>query len=468
MRYTRTVDTVDSNLERYADLAIGVGLNLQRGQRLVIRAPIEAVELTRALAARAYAAGCPYVDVSYTDDQLQLVRFRHAPGDSFEEFPTWRVRGMIERAEEGAAFLTVSGGNPDLLKGQDPAKVATTMRVASEHSKPFSREYITNMRVSWCVIAAAVVPWAARVFPEAPAGERVGKLWDAIFQACRVDQPDPRQAWQRHIDALESRREYLNERAYTALRYGAPGTDLTVGLPDGHVWKGGIDHNARGTRFVPNIPTEEVFTMPHCRRVDGTVASTKPLNYGGRLIEDFSLTFEGGRVVRVEAESGAEVLEKLIATDEGAARLGEVALVPHGSPISGLGRLFYNTLFDENASSHAALGQAYTVCLNGAEAMSERQLADPGRQLQRDPRGLHDRLRAHGHRRRARRRLHRAGDARRRVGDPGAVIQVARARGSEQRIKSDLPSGTSDQRIRGAGEGTPTPSVPRAERGSQF
>ena len=375
MRYTRSVDT---NLERYADLAIGVGLNLQPGQRLVIRAPIEAVELTRALAARAYAAGCPYVDVSYTDDELQLVRFRHAPADSFEEFPTWRVRGMIERAEQGAAFLTVSGGNPDLLKGQDPARVATTLRVASEQSKPFSREYITTMRVSWCVIAAAVVPWAARVFPEAPAQEQVDRLWDAIFRACRVDRPDPREAWRRHIEALESRREYLNERAYTALRYTAPGTDLTVGLPAGHVWKGGIDHNAQGTRFVPNIPTEEVFTMPHSRRVDGKVASSKPLNYGGRLIEKFSLIFERGRVVRVEAESGAEVLEKLIETDAGAARLGEVALVPHRSPISSLGRLFYNTLFDENAASHFALGQAYTVCLNGGEAMSEQQLADAG------------------------------------------------------------------------------------------
>ena len=367
-----------TDLERYADLAIGVGLNLQPGQHLVIRAPIEAVELTRALAARAYAAGCPYVDVSYSDDQLQLVRFRHAPADSFKEFPTWRVRGMIERAEQGAAFLTVAGGNPDLLKGQDPERVATTMRVASEQSKPFSREYITTMRVSWCVISAAVAPWAARVFPEAPAQEQVERLWDAIFSACRVDQADPRAAWRRHIDALEARREYLNERAYTALRYAAPGTDLTVGLPDSHIWKGGIDYNAQGTRFVPNIPTEEVFTLPHSRQVDGTVAATKPLNYGGRLIENFSLTFERGRVVAVEAESGAEVLEKLIATDEGAARLGEIALVPHSSPISGFGLLFYNTLFDENASSHVALGQAYTVCLEGGEGMSQQQLADAG------------------------------------------------------------------------------------------
>ena len=176
-----------TDLERYADLAIGVGLNLQPGQHLVIRAPIEAVELTRALAARAYDGGCPYVDVSYSDDQLQLVRFRHAPADSFKEFPTWRVRGMIERAEQGAAFLTVAGGNPDLLKGQDPERVATTMRVASEQSKPFSREYITTMRVSWCVISAAVAPWAARVFPEAPAQEQVERLWDAIFALERCD-----------------------------------------------------------------------------------------------------------------------------------------------------------------------------------------------------------------------------------------------------------------------------------------
>ena len=369
---------VATNLERYADLAIDVGLNLQPGQRLVIRAPIEAAELTRALAARAYDAGSPYVDVSYSDDQLELVRFRHAPADSFEEFPAWRVRGMIERAEQGAAFLTVAGGDPDLLAGQDPERVATSLRVASEQSKPFSREYITTMRVSWCVIAAAVAPWAAQVFPEAPAREQVDKLWDAIFRACRVDQPDPRGAWRRHIDALEARREYLNERAFTALRYTAPGTELTVGLPDGHIWKGGIDHNAQGARFVPNIPTEEVFTMPHSRRVDGKASSTRPLNYGGRLIENFSLTFERGRVVGVEAESGAEVLEKLIETDAGAARLGEVALVPHNSPIASVGRLFYNTLFDENASSHIALGQAYTVCLSGADAMSEQQLAEAG------------------------------------------------------------------------------------------
>ena len=356
-----------------------MGLNLQPGQHLVIRAPIESAPLTRALAARAYDAGCPYVDVSYSDDQLQLVRFRHAPADSFGEFPAWRVKGMIERAEQGAAFLTVAGGNPDLLKGQDPERVATTMRAASEQSKPFSRGYITNMRVSWCVISAAVAPWAARVFPEAPAQEQVGRLWDAIFRACRVDQDDPAEAWRRHIDALEARREYL-----TRARLHRPALRRARHRP--HRRPAGRSrlegrHRPQRAGHKVRARTSPPRRCSRCRtvgRVDGKVSSTKPLNYGGRLIENFTLTFEGGRVVTVEAENGAEVLEKLIATDEGAARLGEVALVPHSSPISGLGRLFYNTLFDENASSHVALGQAYSVCLEGAEAMSEEQLTEAG------------------------------------------------------------------------------------------
>jgi aminopeptidase len=364
--------------EKYADLVIKVGLNLQKGQHLVIRSPIEAAELTRALTAKAYDVGCPYVDVSFADEELELIRFEHAPKDSFEEFPTWRVKGSIERAEQGAAFLSIAGNNPDLLKDQDPELVSLTRKVASEQSKPFSREFISTMKVSWCVISAAVAPWAARVFPEAPEDAQVGKLWDAIFQMCRLDGTDPTAAWQDHIETLERRRAYLNEKAYTALKYTAPGTDLTLGLPKGHIWKGGIDQNAVGTTFVPNIPTEEVFTLPDCNRTDGMVSSTKPLNYGGTLIDNFSLTFQDGKVVGVEAESGREMLKRLTETDEGAARLGEVALVPHSSPISKFGKLFYNTLFDENASNHVALGQAYNVCLENGEEMSEEAFSAAG------------------------------------------------------------------------------------------
>ena len=206
----------------------------------------------------------------------------------------------------------------------------------------------------------------------------MAQLWDAIFHACRVDQEDPTAAWEQRVDALERRRAYLNSRQYTALRYAAAGTELTVGLPEGHVWKGGVDHNAEWTRVVPNIPTEEVFTVPDRSRVDGTVTASKPLNYGGRLIQGFRVRFEGGRAVEVTAPEGGEILRRLIETDEGAARLGEIALVPHGSPISALGRVFYNTLFDENASNHVALGQSYSVCLDGGDEMSPEELEAAG------------------------------------------------------------------------------------------
>jgi aminopeptidase len=371
-------EALHERFEKYADLAIRVGLNLQEGQRLVIQAPVEAVELTRALTAKAYEVGCPYVDVVFSDEQLELIRFERAPRDSFEEFPMWRVKGMTERAAEGAAFLSIVGNNPELLKDQDPDLVALTRKIASEASKPLSRDYFSNMRVSWCVISAAVAPWAARVFPDAPDDQQVGKLWDAIFQMCHLDEADPTAVWQEHIKALERRRAYLNDKAYTALKYTAPGTDLTLGLPEGHIWKGGVDTNAKSTMFVPNLPTEEVFTMPHSQRTNGMVSSTKPLNYGGTLIDNFSLTFQDGRVVGVEAETGRDVLKKLVETDEGAARLGEVALVPQSSPISKFGRLFYNTLFDENASNHVALGQAYSVCLDRGETMEESEFTEAG------------------------------------------------------------------------------------------
>ena len=367
----------ESNLKKYGELAVRVGLNLQPDQRLIVRAPIPAAELVRAVAASAYDLGCRYVDVLYGDEQLELIRFEHAARDSFEEYPAWQVQGLAGRAKEGDAFLRVSGDDPELLKGQDPELVSLTRRIASEQSRPLL-DYITRMAVNWCVISAAVPPWAARVFPEAPAADRVGLLWDAIFRMCRIDAGDPAAAWKEHIDRLERRRELLTERPYSFLHYRAPGTDLTVGLPQGHVWRGAIDRSAAGTLFVPNLPTEEVFTMPHCRRTEGRVRSTKPLNYGGSLIEDFSVTFAEGRIVEVAAAQGEDILRNLVETDDGAARLGEIALVPHSSPVSQFGRLFYNTLFDENASSHVALGQAYNVCLENGAAMAEEEFSAAG------------------------------------------------------------------------------------------
>ncbi len=366
-----------NNLTKYAELTVKVGLNVQPGQQLVVSSPIEAIELTRAVVAAAYDAGCRYVDVIWRDEQIELVRFEHAPGDSFEEFPSWRIDGLVACAKRGDAFLSITGNNPDLLKDQDPDLVSLVRKVEAEHRQPFSA-LVSKSAMSWCVTSAAVEPWAARVFPEVNPAEQLDQLWDAIFKACRVDEDDPTRAWQIHIEELEHRRGYLNEKAYDSLRYEGPGTNLSVGLPDGHLWCGAAETNEEGTVFTPNIPTEEVFTMPHCRRVDGTVASTKPLNYGGSLIEDFSLTFSEGRVVEVQAGANERILRKLVETDEGAGRLGEIALVPDSSPISKTGLLFYNTLFDENASSHVALGRAYSICLEDGAQMEEKALNEAG------------------------------------------------------------------------------------------
>jgi aminopeptidase len=220
-------------------------------------------------------------------------------------------------------------------------------------------------------VAAAGAGWAARVFPQLPREQQVPRLWDAIGALCRLDRPDPVVAWEEHLKALALRRDYLNAKRYAALKYTGPGTELTIGLPEGHLWVSGRSESRSGIAFAPNLPTEEVFTMPHADRVDGTVRSTKPLSYGGTVIENFELTFAGGRVVRVAAERGQAVLQQLVDTDAGAARLGELALVPHGSPVAQSGLLFYNTLFDENAASHVALGSAYKFTMSGGENMDD-------------------------------------------------------------------------------------------------
>lgn len=362
--------TFDDKLSSYADLVAAVGLNLQAGQQLMATAPLDASPLLARVAAAAYKRGVRYVHPLYSDDAVTLARFNYAPKDSFDFYPEWLARGMLEALSQNGARLSVTGNDPDLLKGQDGDAIAASQKAAQTALKPFMG-LVMNDAVNWCVVAVATPAWANKVFPDAPEGERVGRLWDAIFKAVRADSADAVTAWQGHLKELEARRTHLNVRRYTALHYTAPGTDLMLGLADGHVWKGGASQNQAGTTFVPNLPTEEVFTAPHRARVEGTVRSSKPLSYGGQLIDDFSLTFREGRVVGVEAAQGKDALERLLATDEGATRLGEVALVPHSSPISQSGLLFYNTLFDENAASHLALGRAYRFCAEGGTAMSD-------------------------------------------------------------------------------------------------
>ena len=370
-------------LEAYGDLAVKVALNLQPGQRLIILGPLatgvsfEAAPLVRHIAASAYRAGASLVEVIWGDEALLLTRFAQAPRKSLGEFSNWMPKALAEHVESGNAVLSVYANDPDLLKNEAPEVVGALQQATSRAMMPF-RELISRNQTNWAVIAAAGTGWAAKVFPDRRPEDRVASLWDAINHMCRLDRPDPVAAWQTHIDELAARADYLNERRYSALRYAGPGTDLTIGLPAAHAWVSGHTISRSGISFTANLPTEEVFTIPHKDRVDGTVRSSKPLSYGGTLIEDFSVRFRDGRAVEVKAAKGEAVLRQLIETDPGAAHLGEIALVPHSSPVSQSGRLFYNTLFDENAATHVALGAAYKFTLRGAESMDDEAFAAAG------------------------------------------------------------------------------------------
>lgn len=368
---------IQERYEAYADLALDVGLSLQAGQRLWLSMPITAAPLARVIAAAAYRRGARYVEMVWSDDEMTLARFKHAPRDSFTEFPTWHSEAMLAGAKAGDAFLSVRGTDPKLLKDQDPDLVTTAQRVAAENRRPYLA-YITSHQVNWCVLSVPIPAWATQVFPDLDESAAMARLWDAISVACRLDQPDPVAAWNAHLTGLAQRAAQLTEAAYSALRFAGPGTDLIVGLVQGHRWIGGQSTTDSGITFTPNVPTEEVFSLPHKDRVDGVVTSTKPLNYGGNLIEGLRVRFEAGKIVEVTANAGQSVMQGLIDTDEGAARLGEVALVPASSPISTSGVLFYNTLFDENAASHVAVGKAYSECVEGGNDMADEELAACG------------------------------------------------------------------------------------------
>jgi aminopeptidase len=364
-------------LDRLAEVAVRVGLGLRPGQELILTAPLDAAPLVRRITEHAYRAGASLVTPIYSDDEAVLARFRLAPDESFDTAPGWLFDGMAAAYRRGAARLAVVGDDPALLASQDPDKVARANRARSQAYVP-ALELIAGFAINWTIVSYATPAWARAVFPGEPEDVAVARLWDAIFSASRIDGPDPVAQWQAHNRALATRTAILNERRYAALRFRGPGTDLTVGLADDHEWQGGATTAKNGVLCNANIPTEEVFTTPHRDRVDGVVRSTKPLSYQGTLIEDIAVRFEKGAIVEATASSGAEVLAKVIATDEGARRLGEVALVPYSSPISKSGLLFFNTLFDENAASHIALGQAYSKCIRGGGAMSEADLVARG------------------------------------------------------------------------------------------
>ncbi|HEV7718224.1 MAG TPA: aminopeptidase [Arsenicitalea sp.] len=365
-------------LDKLAQVAIHVGLQLQAGQDLVLTAPIAALPLVRRIAEHAYKAGAGLVTPIFSDEDLTLSRYRSAPSESFDKATGWLYEGMAKAFAGNAARLAISGDNPMLLSNEDPDKVARANRANSTAYKP-ALEKIVNFEINWNIVSYPNPSWAKQVFPNDPEEVAVKKLADAIFAASRVDVADPISAWRDHNAALRKRHSWLNGKSFAALHFTGPGTDLTVGLADQHEWHGGASTAKNGITCNPNIPTEEVFTTPHARRVDGYVRSTKPLSYQGTLIEDISVRFEGGQIVEAKASRGENVLNKVLDTDAGARRLGEVALVPHSSPISASGLLFFNTLFDENAACHIALGQCYSKCfVNGAKLSAEEIAAKGG------------------------------------------------------------------------------------------
>jgi aminopeptidase len=364
-------------LDRLAEVAIKIGLQLEPGQDLLLTAPAAALPLVRKVAEHAYKAGAGLVTPILSDEAVTLSRYRFGRDEGFDRAAGWLYEGMSKAFAANTARLAIVGDDPMLLSGQDPARVARASKANSIAYKP-ALERIVSFDINWNIIAYPSPSWAKQVFPEDEEDVAVAKLADAIFAASRVDNDDPIASWAKHNAALRLRTDWLNGQRFSALHYSGSGTDLTIGLADGHEWQGGASTAKNGITCNANIPTEEVFTTPHARRVEGHVVSSKPLSYQGSLIDGIAVRFEEGRIVEARATRGEEVLNKVLDTDDGARRLGEVALVPHSSPISKSGLLFFNTLFDENAACHIALGQCYSKCFVDGTRLQPEQIAAQG------------------------------------------------------------------------------------------
>lgn len=369
---------MNSSFEKYARLLVEMGVNVQKGQPLIIQAQIEEADFVRLLSKFAYERGASEVIFNWKDDALSRMRYQYAPDQVLQELPDWSFDRLKYYYEKNACLLSLTSSDPEALSGLDAGKLAMAMKAANEKMKPLDH-YTMNDELAWCVAALPGRAWASRVFPDLPPEEAKEKLWAAIQKTVRLDQDDPLSAWRDHIETLNARAKKLNDFHFQRLHYQSQnGTDLTVELPSKHLWMAAESHNQKGHRFIPNLPTEEIFTLPSRTGVEGRLCSTKPLSYNGNLIEDFVFDFHEGRVTNFTAKKGEKILGSLLDEDEGARRLGECALVPYDSPISRSGLLFFNTLFDENASCHFALGAAYPTCLEGGAKMSEEELKEAG------------------------------------------------------------------------------------------
>ncbi|ONI42412.1 peptidase M29 [Candidatus Epulonipiscium fishelsonii] len=368
---------MDNRVEKYAKLIIEMGVNIQEGQYLMINSPIETAYFARALTRFAYQRGAKKVYVEYHDELLLKLNYDYAPDEAFLEYPQWVAKGMETLGKNNCAFIRISASNPELLKDVDSKKISMANKTA-RIALAAHRKQVTNGEVAWCIASVPTPEWSQKVFPQLSQEDAIKELWEKIYIANRINEEYPVKAWQKHIDEITKHTTYLNSQKIKSLHYIAPNTDLVIELPKGHKWEGGGGYNLKGTYFIANMPTEEVFTMPHKYSVNGKISSTKPLNYGGKLIDEFTLYFEKGKIVDFEAKLGYNDLKHLIETDKGSAYLGEVAIVPISSAVNKTNVLFYNTLFDENASCHLAIGSCYAENIEGGKNMSDEELEAAG------------------------------------------------------------------------------------------
>ena len=369
--------TFQEKLEQYAELTVYVGLNVQKGQLVLINTTTDTIEFTRLVVKKAYEAGAKRVHVNYADPVQTRTHFELAPEEAFTEYPEWSVVQRDEIIDSGGSFLWIDAEDPDLLTGI-PAKRLSNSQKAAGKALARYRQAIGSDKVAWSIIAMPSQKWAQKVFPDLDEAKQIEELWNAIFKTVRIGEEDAVRLWKEHIAVLEERAALLNSKKFAKLHYTAPGTDLTIALPEKHIWMSGAAKTPEGKSFIANMPTEEVYTVPLKNGANGYVRNTKPLVYQGNIIDGFTLKFEDGKIVEAQAETGEDLLNEMINSDKGASYLGEVALVPHHSPISDANILFFNTLFDENASNHLAIGDSYPTCYVGARDLEQEQLAELG------------------------------------------------------------------------------------------
>ena len=367
-----------SFLIKYASLAVNIGVNIQKDNILVISSPIETAEFARLITEEAYKSGAKDVIVHYGDQKLTKIKLENSSLETISNIPEWQAESYNYYARQEACFISISASDPDGLKGVPVEKIGASQKARTSALKEYFDNSMSN-KCRWCVLSVPTLSWAKKVFPKVSDDEAMESLWDVIFKTVRVDTENPVNAWKKHNAYLEEKIKFMNNNNFKSVHLNsANGTDLNIELPEGHIWAGGSEGDVNGIPFNANIPTEEVFTLPKKTGVNGIVYSSKPLSYGGNLIDNFSITFKDGKAIDFTAETGYDVLKQMLESDEGAKYLGEVAFVPYNSPISNSKLIFFNTLFDENAACHLAFGRAYESCVKDADKYSEEELEKIG------------------------------------------------------------------------------------------